>query len=263
MQSEARFRFINVGTALTARILDHLREPVVKGVPRSLDTNVCRVSSRRIISRSECVRFGPILSTGMSMTASTVYFATNRPPSGPTEDVASYGTGIQPPSDSTGLVYGTAFITGLDVATNVQGAVGSISNVSIGGFSDEAIGDLANAGRNLLVFIHGFDNTFSDALTRAAFNGEWLSESHDQAAEMSVIAFSWPSLGRLIDGPVLPDAYKRDQAMARLSGQQDVVIGTPAANRSRLEIEKLIGFFVNTLAVRLDVAGSARVASIL
>ena len=42
--------------------------------------------------------------------------------------------------------------------------------------------------------------------------------------------------------------------LARLSGQQDVVIGTPTANRGHHQIESLIGFFVNTLALRVDVA---------
>jgi len=43
--------------------------------------------------------------------------------------------------------------------------------------------------------------------------------------------------------------------LGRLSGQQDVVIGTPMANRGRVEIENLIGFFVNTLVLRVDVSG--------
>ena len=51
--------------------------------------------------------------------------------------------------------------------------------------------------------------------------------------------------------------------LARLSGQEDVVIGTPVANRGRAEIEGLIGFFVNTLALRLDVSGSPTVAQLL
>ncbi|MDF0607303.1 condensation domain-containing protein, partial [Neisseriaceae bacterium TC5R-5] len=37
--------------------------------------------------------------------------------------------------------------------------------------------------------------------------------------------------------------------LARLSGQDDVVIGSPIANRQRRELEPLIGFFVNTLAL--------------
>ena len=40
--------------------------------------------------------------------------------------------------------------------------------------------------------------------------------------------------------------------LSRLSGQTDVVVGTPVANRGRSEVEGLIGFFVNTLSVRVD-----------
>ncbi|NHB90497.1 condensation domain-containing protein, partial [Photorhabdus tasmaniensis] len=43
--------------------------------------------------------------------------------------------------------------------------------------------------------------------------------------------------------------------LSRLSGQDDVVIGTPSAGRSRQEVESLIGFFVNTLALRVDLSG--------
>ncbi|WP_414682885.1 amino acid adenylation domain-containing protein, partial [Longimicrobium sp.] len=51
--------------------------------------------------------------------------------------------------------------------------------------------------------------------------------------------------------------------LGRLSGQPDVVVGTPTANRGRTEIEGLIGFFVNTLAVRVDLAGSPTLAELL
>ncbi|HYH80222.1 MAG TPA: condensation domain-containing protein, partial [Longimicrobium sp.] len=51
--------------------------------------------------------------------------------------------------------------------------------------------------------------------------------------------------------------------LSRLSGQDDVVIGTPTANRGRTEIEGLIGFFVNTLAVRIDLGGAPTVAGLL
>ena len=43
--------------------------------------------------------------------------------------------------------------------------------------------------------------------------------------------------------------------MYRYSGQQDIVVGTPVAGRSRQELEPLIGFFVNTVAVRTRVEG--------
>ena len=38
--------------------------------------------------------------------------------------------------------------------------------------------------------------------------------------------------------------------LARYSGQNDIVVGTPIAGRTRHEIEPLIGFFVNTLVLR-------------
>ena len=42
----------------------------------------------------------------------------------------------------------------------------------------------------------------------------------------------------------------------RYSGQEDIVIGSPIANRHRPEIEGLIGFFVNTLVLRADLSGN-------
>ncbi|HEU4325741.1 MAG TPA: condensation domain-containing protein, partial [Roseiflexaceae bacterium] len=44
--------------------------------------------------------------------------------------------------------------------------------------------------------------------------------------------------------------------LARHSGQDDIVVGTPIANRTRPEIEPLIGFFVNTLVLRTTLAGN-------
>ncbi|MBS2551683.1 amino acid adenylation domain-containing protein [Catenulispora sp. NL8] len=43
--------------------------------------------------------------------------------------------------------------------------------------------------------------------------------------------------------------------LARGGGQDDIVIGIPVAGRLRLELENLIGFFVNTIALRLDLSG--------
>jgi amino acid adenylation domain-containing protein len=51
--------------------------------------------------------------------------------------------------------------------------------------------------------------------------------------------------------------------LSRLSGQDDLVIGTPSANRGRAEIEGLIGFFVNTLALRIDLSDSPTVAALI
>jgi amino acid adenylation domain-containing protein len=43
--------------------------------------------------------------------------------------------------------------------------------------------------------------------------------------------------------------------LLRYTGQDDLVVGTPIANRTRKEIEPLIGFFVNTLVLRGDLSG--------
>jgi len=42
--------------------------------------------------------------------------------------------------------------------------------------------------------------------------------------------------------------------LSRWSGQSDVVIGSPAAGRTRTEFEPLIGYFVNSLVLRVDLS---------
>ncbi len=71
-----------------------------------------------------------------------------------------------------------------------------------------------------------------------------LSQKHGATLFMTVLA-GWSAL------------------LSRMSGQADLVIGTPVANRSRAEVEALIGFFVNTLALRVSVDDDATVAGLL
>jgi len=91
---------------------------------------------------------------------------------------------------------------------------------------------------------------FAGALAKLGLNGQLtaglkrLGRRHGATLYMTVLA-GWAVL------------------LSRLSGQQDVVIGTPTANRRQLEVEGLIGFFVNTLAVRLDLSGSPTVSELL
>jgi amino acid adenylation domain-containing protein len=49
----------------------------------------------------------------------------------------------------------------------------------------------------------------------------------------------------------------------RYTGQRDVVVGTPIANRNRSEIEQLIGFFVNMLVLRTDLSGNPSFVELL
>ncbi len=51
--------------------------------------------------------------------------------------------------------------------------------------------------------------------------------------------------------------------LLRYTGQEDLVVGTPIAGRTRTETEGLIGFFVNTLALRTSLAGNPRFTELL
>ncbi|MGF1481220.1 MAG: amino acid adenylation domain-containing protein, partial [Cyanophyceae cyanobacterium] len=51
--------------------------------------------------------------------------------------------------------------------------------------------------------------------------------------------------------------------LARYSSQDDLAIGSPIANRNRRELEPLIGFFVNTLALRINLQNNPRFLELL
>ncbi|HEX3758417.1 MAG TPA: amino acid adenylation domain-containing protein [Kofleriaceae bacterium] len=71
-----------------------------------------------------------------------------------------------------------------------------------------------------------------------------LSRRHGVTLYMTVLA-SWAAV------------------LGRLSGDDEVVIGSPVSGRNRVEIEPLIGCFVNTLALRIDVGGDPTVEELL
>ncbi|ETS29612.1 amino acid adenylation enzyme/thioester reductase family protein [Photorhabdus khanii NC19] len=50
--------------------------------------------------------------------------------------------------------------------------------------------------------------------------------------------------------------------LSRLSGQNSIVIGIPSANRGMAEVEKMIGFFVNTLPIRIDVNNDTQITDL-
>jgi esterase/lipase superfamily enzyme len=148
----------------------------------------------------------------------TVYFATNRKHDG----TAPLGFGAQiVGQDAAQITYGVTQVTNIDPKLEDEDA-GTVSNptdLSQGNFSAQSRADIINAGKNLLIFIHGFDNTFEDAMQRAAFNREWLAKG-GPASDTTVIAFTWPSAGVVIDEPPksLTEAYSTDQAQAGKSG---------------------------------------------
>ncbi|HYR08135.1 MAG TPA: amino acid adenylation domain-containing protein, partial [Longimicrobium sp.] len=46
-----------------------------------------------------------------------------------------------------------------------------------------------------------------------------------------------------------------DVVLGRLAGQEDVVVGTPIAGRTRAETDRMVGLFLNSLALRTDLSG--------
>src|SRR5262249_55588847 len=49
----------------------------------------------------------------------------------------------------------------------------------------------------------------------------------------------------------------------RYTGQEDLLVGTPIANRNRREIEDIIGLFINTLVFRISFSGRPSVRGLL
>jgi len=49
----------------------------------------------------------------------------------------------------------------------------------------------------------------------------------------------------------------------RYTGQDDLIVGVPVANRTTRDVEGLIGFFINTLAIRLDLSGDPSFVDLL
>ncbi|OOC15080.1 hypothetical protein BM451_02975, partial [Dickeya dadantii] len=71
-----------------------------------------------------------------------------------------------------------------------------------------------------------------------------LSRRHDSTLFMTLLV-AWAAL------------------LGRLAGQDDVVIGTPVAGRTRTELEGLMGMFVNIQPLRIDLSGQADTATLL
>ena len=121
------------------------------------------------------------------------------------------------PSDPNEVTYGTAFVNDANLTAHTIGPIISIQTIGQGHFSQSAIDDLSDPGRNLLVFIHGFVNSFENAITRAAFNQQWFAPRAlrmPRPASCFQLAFA-----RQAYKPALPSAaYRRDQTTAGQSG---------------------------------------------
>jgi esterase/lipase superfamily enzyme len=146
------------------------------------------------------------------MTDVTVYFATNRKKDGP--NPLDYGSSSVA-NDPTASTYAIADVTKVTLDDADAGIIQKIHDQQAGDFSQAVKDKIIAAGHNLLIFIHGADNSFEDAIKRAAFNREWFAASKNAAANTTVVAFTWPSSNKYFaQGHDPKREYLADQVQA-------------------------------------------------
>src|SRR4051794_19891488 len=94
----------------------------------------------------------------------TVYFASNRVITGPASQWQNYSADIVAPVDPSKIRYAVAFVDGTDLNAEGSGTVTAIQNGRLGDFNAGVKADIVGSGKNLLVFLHGFANSFRDGI---------------------------------------------------------------------------------------------------
>jgi esterase/lipase superfamily enzyme len=152
----------------------------------------------------------------------TVYFATNRMPLTDASGAAIVDFGSEPgPIDGTALRFGSA-------QASVTATGSSFVPDSLYVAPEQLIGptirrgsrdifeklrqDMQEGGRPTLVVIHGFSNTFKEAIERAATIVSFYG------IDANVFAFTWPSIGTPLPTPLPYNDYFHDRGTARASG---------------------------------------------
>lgn len=142
----------------------------------------------------------------------TVYFATNRKKDG----TGQFGYGASSvANDPAAATYAVAEVNGISLDDADAGEIQNIHDQNGGDFRQTVKDKIIAAGHNLLVFIHGADNSFEDAIKRAAYNREWFAASGKSGSDTTVIAFTWPSSNKYFAAGHDPqDEYLADQVQA-------------------------------------------------
>jgi esterase/lipase superfamily enzyme len=150
--------------------------------------------------------------------AITTYYATNRTATGTSDGITAYG-----PDRAARLEYGRTQVSiptarrpgelplpslwqlELSADPNKHFILKTVAPLSADAFRSELGSTLAGAtDKSILLFVHGFNVTFSDAALRTA------QLAHDLAFPGPAMFFSWPSAGRT-------RSYFRDEEVAQLS----------------------------------------------
>ncbi|CAM2063889.1 Amino acid adenylation domain-containing protein [Sulfidibacter corallicola] len=91
---------------------------------------------------------------------------------------------------------------------------------------------------------------FAGGHVRAALDPAWIEAFQTRARTLGVSDFSFHLTLLAL-------------TMARLSGQMRISVGAPVAGRPRLDLEDLVGFFVNTLPLRIALDGEESLTGLL
>jgi len=145
-----------------------------------------------------------------------ILFATNRTPV-PGADGTPAGFGATALDPTPGNLYcGTAVVTGTDPNNQDSGQIAGLRNLNLGAFSPDALASVLASQNDVLVFMHGTDNSFDDAVLRAAYNREWISQN---GPVIDVVLFTWParSYGNYINLFTDHADYDEDQRQAGLA----------------------------------------------
>jgi esterase/lipase superfamily enzyme len=138
-----------------------------------------------------------------------VYFATSRNQiAGPVPN--NFGTDFNPDG---GVIFGKSVVGRVDDESEIGNSNLSIDRLSTVTFWQDLQDEVVEGGiDHLLVYLHGFDYRFREAVMRSAALVDWFGKARTPVASR-VLMFSWPSLGSLSI-----DAYRADYANAGLSG---------------------------------------------
>lgn len=157
----------------------------------------------------------------------TIYFATNRQPiqARGTGPITGFGSELGPiggmavrfgsatvsvdlTSGTTSLVDGSLVVA----PEQLTGAAGFKPRLGSRTIFTQILNDMKANGRPTLAIIHGFSNTFTDAITRAG----WISAFY--GIDANIFAFTWPSIGSPTPVPMPYTDYVHDRATAAASG---------------------------------------------
>lgn len=104
------------------------------------------------------------------------------------------------PGTPADLSCGLATVDNVDITNADGGTISKIRPINDGGFTDIQLSRLLSPANtnDILVFVHGTDNSFSDAIKRSAYNRKRLQQAgvdigSGAGSTIHVIAVSWPS----------------------------------------------------------------------